>query len=583
MFKKILISLREFKLPSILTGLFIVLEVIIECFIPFITSNLINNLENHSENINLIINRGLLLLLMAFLSLTFGGLAGLTSAKASSGFARNLRGDIFRKIQGFSFQNIDRFSSSSLVTRLTTDVSNVQMAYMLIIRNLVRAPLMMFFSIIMAYRIGGKLATSFVIILPVMIIGLYLIGHFALPTFRRIFVKYDHLNESIEENVRAMRVVKGYAREEFEKNKFAKAAEAIRVDFTKAERIVALNSPLMQLCVYFNLIFVLYFGAKLIITNHAMTIGVGEISAMLTYGIQIMIQVMMLTMVYVMITMSSESMKRIQEVLGEQSSITSPANAITVIPNGEVIFENVNFKYSERAEKNALSNINLSIDSGMTVGILGGTGDGKSSLVQLIPRLYDTTEGVVKVGGIDVQKYDLLALRNAVSVVLQKNVLFSGTIKENLRWGNEDATDEEIIHACQLAQAHDFIMEFPNQYDTKIEQGGTNVSGGQKQRLCIARALLKQPKILILDDSTSAVDTKTDSLIREGFAEFIPDITKIIISQRVSSIEHADMIVVMENGYIVDQGNHHQLLERCRIYQEIHAQQSKGGDSNEQE
>ncbi len=578
MFKKLLQSLREYKVPSLLTGLLIILESIIECFIPFITADLINNLENQSDNMKVVINRGLLLLLMAFLALICGGLAGMTSAKASAGFAKNLRGDLFRKIQSFSFENTDRFSSSTLVTRLTTDVSNVQMAYMLIIRNLIRAPLMMIFSIVIAYRMGGKLALSFVIIVPVLSFGLYLIGRFALPTFKRIFKKYDKLNESIEENVRGMRVVKGFAREEFEKKKFAKAANDIRIDFTRAEKIVSLSAPLMQICIYFNLLFVLYMGAKLIMVNAGTTIGVGEISAMLTYGIQIMMQLMMLNMVYVMLTMSSESMKRIEEILNEKSTLTSLSDAIMEVPDGSVEFKQVNFKYSKRAEKNALSDINIAIASGMTVGILGGTGDGISSLVQLIPRLYDATEGVVKVGGHDVREYDLTVLRDAVSVVLQKNVLFSGTIKENLRWGNEHATDEQMIHACELARAHDFIMSFPDQYDTKIEQGGTNVSGGQKQRLCIARALLKNPKVLILDDSTSAVDTKTDSQIRESFAEYIPDITKIIISQRVSSVEHADLIIVMENGSVVDQGKHQDLLKRCTIYQEIYTEQNKGGD-----
>lgn len=581
MYKRLLASLREFRTPSLATGFLILLEAVIECFIPFITADLINNLEQHSENLQLIVNRGLLLLLMAVLSLSCGGLAGVTCAKASAGFARNLRGDVFRKIQSFSFENIDRFSSSSLVTRLTTDISNVQMSYMMIIRTLIRAPLMMIFSIIMAYRMGGRLATSFVIIVPLMAVGLYVIGRIALPTFRRIFRKYDKLNESVEENVRGMRVVKAYAREEFEKRKFSAAAEAIRADFTKAERIVALNAPLMQICVYFNLLFVLYVGAKMIISNAGMTIGVGEISAMLTYGVQVMMQLMMLSMIYVMITMSGESVKRIGEVLNEESTLSSPAGAVTLVENGDIEFRDVNFKYSQRAEKNALSNINLSIRSGMTVGILGGTGDGKSSLVQLIPRLYDASEGIVRVGGRDVRDYDLLSLRNAVAVVLQKNVLFSGTIRENLRWGNEHATDEELIHACKLAQAHDFIMDFPDGYDSRIEQGGSNVSGGQKQRLCIARALLKNPKIMILDDSTSAVDTRTDALIREAFAEHIPEITKIIISQRVSSLEHANLIVVMENGRIADQGTHRELLERCSIYQEIYTQQSKDGDFDE--
>ncbi len=580
MLKKLNGRLREYKSPTILTIILLILEAVINSFIPFITANLINNLQQNNFQMNDIIKRGLFLVGMAFLSLICGGLAGVTSAKASSGFAKNLRGDIFRKVQGFSFHNIDYFSSASLVTRLTTDVNNVQLAFMMTLRVMFRAPLVMIFSIIMAYRMGGRLATSFVIIMPVMVIGLYFVSRTALPVFRRIFKKYDKLNESIEENVRGIRVVKGFAREEFEKEKFGKAAKGIRDDFTRASKIVALNSPLMQICIYFNMIFVLLVGSRMVISSGGTLIGVGEISAMLTYGFQIMIQLMMLTMIYVMLTMSRESMNRIEEVLAAESTLTSPENALTEVSDGSVVFDHVSFKYSENAENDTLYDLNLKIRSGMTVGIIGGTGDGKSSLIQLIPRLYDVSRGTVLVGGKDVREYDLAVLRDAVSVVLQKNVLFSGTIKENLRWGNQEATDDELIAAAKIAQAHDFIMSFPEQYETKIEQGGTNVSGGQKQRLCIARALLKNPKILILDDSTSAVDTKTDALIREGFATAIPDITKIIIAQRISSVQDADLIVVMENGKIADQGTHQQLLQSSPIYQEIYTQQTKGGNDN---
>lgn len=580
MLKKLNGRLREYKSPTILTIILLILEAVINSFIPFITANLINNLQQNNFQMNDIIKRGLFLVGMAFLSLICGGLAGVTSAKASSGFAKNLRGDIFRKVQGFSFHNIDYFSSASLVTRLTTDVNNVQLAFMMTLRVMFRAPLVMIFSIIMAYRMGGRLATSFVIIMPVMVIGLYFVSRTALPVFRRIFKKYDKLNESIEENVRGIRVVKGFAREEFEKEKFGKAAKGIRDDFTRASKIVALNSPLMQICIYFNMIFVLLVGSRMVISSGGTLIGVGEISAMLTYGFQIMIQLMMLTMIYVMLTMSRESMNRIEEVLAAESTLTSPENALTEVSDGSVVFDHVSFKYSENAENDTLYDLNLKIRSGMTVGIIGGTGDGKSSLIQLIPRLYDVSRGTVLVGGKDVREYDLAVLRDAVSVVLQKNVLFSGTIKENLRWGNQEATDDELIAAAKIAQAHDFIMSFPEQYETKIEQGGTNVSGGQKQRLCIARALLKNPKILILDDSTSAVDTKTDALIREGFATAIPDITKIIIAQRITSVQDADLIVVMENGKIADQGTHQQLLQSSPIYQEIYTQQTKGGNDN---
>ncbi len=571
---------REYKRPTVLTLLFIVCEAVIEVIIPLITVELVNSLNSGVE-MNTILKMGALLVIMAVLSLTCGGVAGFTCSKASAGFAKNLRHDIFRRINTYSFENVDKFSSTSLVTRMTTDVTNVQMSYMMLIRTAVRSPLMFIFSIIAAYVMGGALATTFVVVVPVLIFGLLFISHKAMPAFRSVFRKYDRLNESIEENVRAMRVVKGFSREDYEKSKFTDAADDIRRDFTKAERIVALNNPLMQICLYFNMIFVLFVGSKMIVTSGGTQIFVGQISAMLTYGMQILISLMMLSMIYVMLTMSAESIKRICEVLEETPSLTSPEDARFEVKDGSVEFSNVSFKYSAKAEKYALCDVDLRIDSGMTVGILGGTGSSKSTLVQLIPRLYAPTEGSAKVGGVDVKEYDLDTLRGAVAMVLQKNLLFSGTIKENLRWGNENATDEEIYEACRLAQADEFVRSFPDGYDTKIEQGGTNVSGGQKQRLCIARALLKKPKILILDDSTSAVDTKTDMLIREGFKRYIPETTKIIIAQRVASVQDADMIIVMDNGRISAAGTHGQLLETSDIYREVYTQQTKGGADSE--
>ena len=580
MIKKLASCVREYTIPSILTLLFIVGEVIIECMIPFITANLVNQIKAGVE-LSVIVKTGAVLICMAFISLCCGGVAAFTCAKASTGFAKNLRHDIFARIQGFSFENIDRFSTSSLVTRLTTDITNVQMSYMMIIRTAIRSPLMFAFSIIVAYKMGGALATTFVVVVPVLVFGLLMVARKAMPAFRRVFKKYDKLNESIEENVRAMRVVKGFSRENYEKKKFSAAAENICRDFTKAERIVALNGPIMQICLYFNMIFVLIVGSKLTIESMGVKLDVGQISAMLTYGMQILMSLMMLSMIYVMITMSMESIKRICEVLDEAPTLASPKNPIYQIKDGSIDFENVSFKYSKNAKKYALSYIDLHIKSGMTVGIIGGTGSSKSSLVQLIPRLYDVTEGSVKVGGVDVRSYDIKALRDSVAMVLQKNQLFSGTIKDNLRWGNENATDEEMIEACKLSQADDFINSFPDGYDTYIEQGGSNVSGGQKQRLCIARALLKKPKILILDDSTSAVDTKTDALIREGFKRYIPETTKIIIAQRVASVADADMIIVMENGNISAVGNHETLLKESEIYKEVYEQQTNGGDSDE--
>ena len=562
-----------------MTLFFIVLEAVIETFIPFITADLINNIKDGVEMPELI-KKGVLLVVMAVISLCCGGIAGFTCAKASSGFSKNLRSDIFKKIQTYTFLNIDKFSSASLVTRMTTDVANVQMSFMMLIRTAIRSPLMLIFSVIMAYVMGGALSTAFVVVIPVLGFGLFLVARKAMPAFRAVFKKYDRLNESIEENVRGMRVVKGFSREEYEKQKFGKEAENIRADFTKAERIVALNTPLMQICMYFNMVFILLVGSKIAIESGGQTIDVGHISAMLTYGMQVLMSLMMLSMIFVMVTMSGESAKRIMEVLNEEPLLKNPESPLYEVKDGSVDFDNVNFKYSEKAKKYALSDIDLHIASGMTVGVIGGTGSGKSSFVQLIPRLYDVTEGCVKVGGHDVKKYDLDTLRGSVAMVLQKNLLFSGTIKENLRWGNANATDEELIEACKLAQAHDFVSSFPEGYDTMIEQGGTNVSGGQKQRLCIARALLKKPKILILDDSTSAVDTKTDALIRQGFKEYIPETTKIIIAQRVASVQDADMIIVMDNGRVTAVGKHEELLKTSEIYREVYEQQTNGGDED---
>lgn len=581
MIKKLAKCVREYKRPTVLTLIFIVAEALIETLIPFITAQLINHIHAGAA-ISDILKTGLILVGMAVASLCCGGIAGFTCANASAGFAKNLRSDIFGKIQTFTFKNIDRFSSASLVTRLTTDVTNVQMSFMMLIRIAIRSPLMFIFSIIMAYYMGGSLAMAFVIVVPILIVGLLLIAKFALPAFRKVFKRYDNLNESIEENVRGMRVVKGFSREEYEKKKFDKEAESIRKNFTFAERIVALNSPLMQICVYFNMAFVLLIGSRLVI-NGVNGLGVGQLSAMLNYGMAILMSLLNLSMIYVMLTMSAESAKRVCEVLDEEPDMKEPENPVTNVADGSVDFDNVSFKYSENAKTFALSDIDLHIRSGMTVGIIGGTGSSKSSLAQLIPRLYDASEGTVRVGGVDVRDYDIKTLRDSVAMVLQKNLLFSGSIKDNLRWGNENATDEEMIEACRLAQADEFVSAFPDGYDTHIEQGGTNVSGGQKQRLCIARALLKKPKILILDDSTSAVDTKTDALIRNGFRSFIPETTKIIIAQRISSVQDADMIIVMDNGRISAAGTHDELMKTSEIYREVYEQQTNGGDANEAE
>lgn len=569
-------SVREYKRASILTPVFITAEVVVECIIPFITAQLVNQIEQGCD-MSTIVKYGLLLVLMAAVSLASGALAGHFASVASCGFAKNLRHDLYTSVQSFSFANVDKFSTSGLVTRLTTDVSNVQMSYMMIIRTAVRCPLMLVFAFVMSVIISPKMSIAFAIIIPILAIGLFLIMSHAHPIFKSVFKKYDNLNNSVQENVSGMRVVKAYVREDFEKKKFGKASDEVCADFTKAEKLLALNNPLMQFCFNFNTIIICLFGSMLIVKSGASELTVGELSSLLTYGAQILMSLMMVSMIIVMISMSIASANRIVEVLNEKSAITAPESPVTEIRDGSIIFNNVSFSYSASSEKRALSDVNLFIASGETVGIIGGTGSGKTSLIQLISRLYDVSEGAVMVGGVDVRDYDLDALRNGVSVVLQKNVLFSGSIKENLRWGDPNATDEEMERICKLAQADEFIKSFPDGYDTHIEQGGTNVSGGQKQRLCIARALLKKPKILILDDSTSAVDTKTDALIRKAFAEEIPDTTKLIIAQRISSVEHADKIIVMDGGRIESIGTHEELLTSSPIYREVYESQSKGG------
>ena len=567
-------SIREYKKASILTPLLVTVEVIMECAIPFVIANLVNQMQAGCS-MDVIVQYGLALLVMAIVSLIFGGAAGATCARASAGFARNLRKDMFYHIQDYSFENIDKFSVSSLVTRLTTDISNVQLAYMMIIRVAIRCPLMLVFSFVMGFVMGGRLAMIFLITIPLLAVGLFLVIRAATPLFRSVFRKYDALNDSVQENVQAMRVVKSYVREEYEKKKFGAAAENVQKDFTKAERIMALNGPMMQFCIYAGMVFVMSYGSYTVITTQGLALNVGQMSSMLTYSFQILMSLMMLSMVFTMITMSQESAERIVEVISEESTLHSPENAVTEVRDGSIDFDGVSFKYSKKAERFALSDIDLHIKSGEVIGILGGTGSSKSTLIQLIPRLYDVTEGSVKVGGVDVRRYDLETLRNQVAVVLQKNVLFSGTIKDNLRWGNPGATDEQMVEACKLAQADEFIQLFPDKYDTWIEQGGANVSGGQKQRLCIARALLKKPKILILDDSTSAVDTRTDALIRKGFREFIPETTKIIIAQRVASVQDADRIIMMEGGRITAIGSHDELMKTCKVYRETYESQNR--------
>ena len=576
MYKQLARSIREYKSVSIKAPVFVSLEVLIECIIPFVIAQLVNQIKAGC-GFSTILQYGAVLLAMAGLSLFFGVLAGKYAATASCGFARNLRKDMFYKIQDYSFQNIDKFSTSSLVTRLTTDITNVQMAYMMIVRAAIRCPLMLIFSFTMAFVMGGRMAQIFLLVAPILGIGLFCVIRTVMPLFKRVFKKYDALNNSIQENVQGMRVVKSYVREDYEKKKFTAAAEDVCRDFTQAEKILAFNNPLMQFSLYVVMVFVLSFGSYTIITTRGLALDVGQFSALLTYSFQILSSLMMFSMVFVMITMASESAHRILEVIQEESTLKSPENGITEVADGSIDFDHVSFKYSEHAERMALTHIDLHIKSGETIGIIGGTGSSKSSLIQLISRLYDATEGSVKVGGRDVREYDLEALRNQVAVVLQKNVLFSGTIKENLRWGNKNATDAELEEACRLAQADEFIQRFPDKYDTYIEQGGSNVSGGQKQRLCIARALLKKPKVLILDDSTSAVDTKTDALIRKAFREFIPETTKIIIAQRTSSVEDADRILVLDGGAISAIGTHKELLETSEIYREVYTSQNKAG------
>ena len=573
-------SIREYKRDSILTPILVAFEALVECIIPLMVANLVNKMQNGCD-LSVILKYGVILIIMACFSLLFGALAGITAANASAGFGKNLRKDLFMAVQNFSFENIDRFSASSLVTRMTTDVTNVQMAYMMIIRTVVRAPLMLIFSLVMGFIMGGRLALIFLFTIPVLGIGLGLVIKKTMPLFRKVFKKYDNLNNSVQENINGIRVVKSFVREDFEMKKFNEAAEDVCADFTKAEKILALNNPMMQFCLYVVMIFVLTFGSYLVVNFGGAIIQVGQLSSLLTYSFQILMSLMMLSMIFVMVTISIESCERIVAVLEEKRTISNPENPIYEVNDGSIDFDDVSFKYSKRADRYALENINLHIKSGQTIGILGGTGSSKTSLVNLISRLYDVTEGEVKVAGVDVRDYDLVTLRDAVSVVLQKNVLFSGSIKENLRWGNKDATDEEIEEACHLACADEFIEQFPDKYDTHIEQGGTNVSGGQKQRLCIARALLKKPKILILDDSTSAVDTKTDAIIRAGFKKFIPETTKIIIAQRVSSVQDADQIIIMNNGSIEAVGTHDELLASNPIYQEVYYSQNKGGKQDE--
>ena len=580
MIKTLAKSIREYKTPSIVTPILVAGEVVLECIIPFITAKLITEIKNGCELMT-IVNYGLILILMAAISLTFGTAAGFTCATASCGMAKNLRKDMFAAIQKYSFANIDKFMTSSLVTRMTTDVTIVQDAYMMLIRIAIRAPLMLGFAFVMAFIMGGKMAWIFLFVLPVLAAGLIFIGLKALPIFRRLFKKYDNLNASVQENIKAMRVVKSFVREDYEQKKFGAASDELCRGFTTAERLLAVNSPIMQFCLYCVMIFVLSFGSYTVISSRGVDLDVGQMSSLLTYSFMMLSSLMMLSMVYVMLTMSVESCKRIVEILNEESTLYNPENPIFEVENGSIDFDNVSFKYSEKAKRKALSDIELHIKSGETIGIIGGTGSSKSSLIQLISRLYDATEGVVKVGGKDVKEYDLDALRNQVAVVLQKNVLFSGTIKDNLRWGNKNASDEEIIAACKLACADEFITSFPDRYDTYIEQGGTNVSGGQKQRLCIARALLKKPKILILDDSTSAVDTKTDAAIRKAMREYIPETTKIIIAQRTASVEDADRIIVMDGGKINAVGTHAELLANNEIYRDIYISQNKAGDTDE--
>ena len=573
-------SVREYKTPSVLAPIFIVVEVVMETVIPMIMSKLIDEFAN---GMNPVLKYGAILLAMAVASLISGMLAARYAARAATGLSANLRKDMFYSIQDFSFREIDGFSVSSLVTRMTTDVTNVQNAYQMIIRGAIRTPLMLIFAFAMAFSLNWKIALCYLAAVPIVGAALFLIVFKVMPYFRRSFRRYDAMNASIQENVRAIRVVKSFVTEEYEKEKFAKHVEEVKNDFVRAEKILALNSPVMMFSIYAIIMIIAAFGSQMIINSQATELTTGELTALIGYAGQILGSMMMLSMIMVMISMSIESAKRITEVLDTETTIVSPEDGVKEVKNGEIVFKNVSFRYSEKAERNALENIDLTIRSGETVGIIGGTGSSKSTLIQLIPRLYDVTEGELTVGGVNVKEYDLVSLRDAVSLVLQKNVLFEGTIAENIRWGNKNASDEEVKRVCELAHAAEFINELPDGYETHIEQGGSNVSGGQKQRLCIARALLKKPKILILDDSTSAVDTKTDALIRKAMREEIPDTTKIIIAQRIVSVEDADKIIVMDGGRISDMGTHEELLQRCEIYREVYESQTKGKEESDDE
>ncbi len=578
MIKKLIKSIREYKKATILTPICMLLEVSMEILIPFLLARLIDLGINNGDT-RVILTIGVELLLAAFLSLLFGVQSGKNAAIASAGFAKNLRQDMYEKVQKYSFFNIDKFSTSSIVTRLTTDVTNVQQAFMMIIKGAVRAPITIIFALLMSFFINAKIALIFLIASPILGCLLILIAKIAHPIFERVFNTYDKLNNVVQENVKGVRVVKSFVKEDAEIDKFKSVSESIYKDFSKAEMILALNNPLMQLTIYTCITLISWFGANFIVGG---TLTTGELTSLISYAMQILSSLMLVSMIFVMVTMALESGRRIVEILDEIPDLDNPKNPLMKVRDGSIEFKNVSFSYVKDKKKICLKNINLKIDAGQTIGIIGGTGSAKSTLVQLIPRLYDVTQGVLKVGGINVKEYDIKTLRDEVSMVLQKNELFSGTIKENLRWGNKDATDEEIVRACKQAQADEFINGFPDKYNTYIEQGGTNVSGGQKQRLCIARALLKKPKILILDDSTSAVDTKTDSLIRKAFAEEIPNTTKIIIAQRVSSIEDSDKIIVLDNGEINGIGTHEELLKTNAIYQEVYYSQVKGGATNEE-
>lgn len=579
MVRKLLRSVREYKTSSLLAPLFVTCEVILEVIIPMLMANLID-FGIEAGNMQYILKMGLALIICCIVSLTFGALSGKYAAVASAGFAKNLREDMYNKVQEYSFSNIDKFSTASIVTRLTTDITNIQNAYMMSIRVAVRCPIMLFFALFMAFQINSHLAPIFVIAIPILAVGLVIIISNAKRIFERVFRTYDKLNNVVQENLHGIRVVKSFVREDHETEKFCSVSKEIYQDFSKAEKILAFNAPLMQFCAYGCMLLISWLGAKLIVAsgnNPAVGMTTGDLTSMFSYTMQILMSLMMFSMVFVMITISYASMERAEEILDEKSDLHNPENPVYEVKDGSIEFDHVNFAYGKNADKLCLDNVNLKIPSGSTVGIIGGTGSSKSTLVQLIPRLYDATEGAVKVGGRDVREYDIESLREEVAMVLQKNVLFSGTIKDNLRWGKEDATDEEMRHVCQLAQADEFIQTFPDGYDTYIEQGGTNVSGGQKQRLCIARALLKKPKILILDDSTSAVDTKTDALIRMAFREEIPNTTKIIIAQRISSVEDADLILVLDDGKINGMGTHEELLANNEIYREVYESQQKGG------